>query len=66
MIHVGDNLLEFDAGRDAIGRVIAHEIAHNLGLEHVSATGNLMNGSYLGENLNNSQISQILASDLTR
>lgn len=45
MMHVGANLLGFDAGRDVIASVIAHEISHNLGLEHVSNSDNLMKSS---------------------
>lgn len=61
-IHIGDQLLGFDAGLDVIARVSAHEIAHNLGLVHVNASGNLMDR---GTNLNASQIATILASPMT-
>ncbi len=60
--HVGDALPTFALGRDVVAEVIAHEIAHNLGLEHVHDTNNLMDE---GDELNASQIATILASDFT-
>jgi hypothetical protein len=45
-IHVGQELLTWEEGRDAIASVAAHEIGHNLGLNHYTAsTDNLMNAS---------------------
>jgi hypothetical protein len=74
-IHVGDNLLDFQAGLEVIAGVVAHELAHNLGLEHVfSSPANLMyvrvNGNApesTGDNfLTTSQVSTILESPITR
>lgn len=62
-IHVGDNLVNFAAGREVVAKVVAHEIAHNLGLIHVNATDNLMDE---GRNLTTSQINTIIASRFTR
>lgn len=62
MMHVGDDLVSFEGGREVVGRVVAHEIAHNLGLDHVSATSNLMAS---GSSLTSSQINTMLASNLS-
>ena len=68
-IHVGDNLLGFQAGLEVIAGVVAHEIAHNLGLEHVEASSNLLNsGNVVASNGNNfvttGQVNTILDSSL--
>lgn len=61
-IHVGDNLVSFSGGREVIARVVAHEIGHNLGLNHVATTNNLMAD---GELLSSSQVTTSLASDFS-
>ena len=62
-MHVGDNLPSFLGGRDVVARVVAHEIGHNLGLDHVSDTNNLMND---GSDLTVSQITTIVNSSFTQ
>lgn len=62
-MHVGDNLPSFLGGRNVVARVVAHEIAHNLGLIHISGTNNLMND---GTDLNASQITTIVNSSFTQ
>ena len=41
-LQVGDLLPTFEEGRRAVARVAAHEISHNLGLEHVPVSNNLL------------------------
>ena len=62
-IHTGDNLLNFASGRSIIAEVTAHEIAHNLGLEHVADSNNLLGD---GDQLNASQISAVRSSQFSQ
>ena len=69
-IHVGDNLLTFQAGLEVTAGVVAHELGHNLGLFHTESASNLLNsGSSVASNGDNfltpSQINTILNSSLT-
>ena len=63
---VGDDLPGFEAGREAIARVASHEIAHNLGLEHVPQTSNLLNPNITGTDLNQTQINTLIDSRFSR
>jgi len=62
-IHIGDNLVGFEAGRAVVARVTAHELAHNLGLDHVGTLNNLMrSGAGAGSLLTQVQINALLDS----
>lgn len=64
----GPNLPSFAAGEEAIASVLAHEIGHNLGLNHVVEAFNLMQAGGSpneGQQLDSDQIALALASQYT-
>ena len=66
-IQVGDELPTFDAGRRGVARVTSHEIAHNLGLDHVFTESNLLNfPEVTGSLLTESQVATLIGSRFSR
>ena len=69
VLHVGDNLVNFAGGREVVASVAAHEIAHNLGLFHVTNDpDNLLfspGSGRTGDELTQSQINTIISSQFT-
>ena len=65
-VHVGDNLVTFEEGRAGVARVIAHEIAHNLGLVHVAGSNNLLTVPASTDLLSLGQQNTILASSISQ
>jgi len=63
-VQVGDNLPGFQNGRDVVAGVMAHEIGHNLGLDHTaSGIANLMSPSGTTDQISQSQIDTIFTND---
>lgn len=69
-VEVGSNLIGSTGGQRLIAQVVAHEVGHNLGLDHEGApAGNLMYGVSGREdytNLTAAQIRTLIASSITQ
>ena len=65
--YVGDTLLTWGDGRDVISSVMAHEIGHNLGLNHTSnGSANLMAPNGTTHQLTSGQITTARSSNFAR
>ncbi len=66
-MYVGSNLLSFTGGQEVIAKVAAHEIGHNLSLDHIVEAENLMQSGGSGgqARLNSTQIAASIASPLS-
>lgn len=66
----GGSLPAIQDGRNIIARVTAHEIGHNLGLNHTTIPRNLMQGASStgerGDELNDEQITMVIDSNLSQ
>ena len=65
-VHVGDNLVRSASGREIVAEVVAHEIGHNLGLDHVEDDENLLSTDGRSDHLTSDQIETIIASRFTQ
>lgn len=65
-LHTGDNLVGFAAGREIVARVVAHELAHNLGLFHAPSSDNLLATTSPGTVLTAEQIQIIRDSPISQ
>ncbi len=64
---VGDELPNSEIGQETVARVAAHEIAHNLGLDHVSDPTNLLSfPTITGDNLTTPQSATLIRSEFSR
>jgi len=62
-IYIGENLLGWPGGMQALSSVVAHEIGHSLGVDHLVESGNLMEEGHTGHRINSAQIATIFTDD---
>ena len=60
--HTGSTLVTTPDFRELVARVAAHEIAHNLGLAHVSSANNLLSPNISNANITSAQITALQGS----
>ncbi|HVJ46969.1 MAG TPA: PEP-CTERM sorting domain-containing protein [Luteolibacter sp.] len=63
-IYIGETLLGWDLGRQAAASVVAHEIGHSLGVNHLVESQNLMEVGHTGHRINSAQVTTIFTDNL--
>ena len=62
-LYVGEGLLTWPEGMQAAASVVAHEIGHSLGVDHLVEAQNLMEVGHNGHRINSAQVATIFTND---
>lgn len=63
-VYVGENLLTWPQGIEAVSTVVSHEIGHSLGLDHIVEGQNLMEVGHTGQRISSAQVATIFTDDI--